>query len=96
MVKQLTPDDYAPKSAKDISRKEIAYAYPSSPRAEYFGAGKTGCWFVQFNGGNAHSGPFESMDAAEKWADERFPTVPYGFYSMNRFRDRTASKEERA
>lgn len=73
-------DSFAP-PAKDVYEKSIGYAYPTSPRADYFNAGKTGCYFVSFNKDNAHTGPFETLEEAEKWCDERYPNVKYGYYS---------------
>lgn len=67
------------KPSPDLVSKAIAYAYPTSPRADYFSS--DGCWFVEFNGGVAHSGPFASIEEAEKWCDTVHAEVPYGPYS---------------
>ena len=66
---------------KNIFSKTISYCYPTSTRAEYFNAGATGGYFVAFNGDNAHTGIFKTLEEAEKYCDERYPIAEYGYYS---------------
>lgn len=74
-------DCFAPKP-DNIFSKSIGYCYPSSPRAEYFNAAKTGGYFVTFNGDNAHTGVFKTLAEAEKYCDDRYPNAKWGYYSM--------------
>ena len=72
---------YAPKN-KDLHSKRIGYCYPTSPRASYFGAEGIGCYFLTFNGDNAHTGPFASLKDAEEFADSSYPNVKYDYWSL--------------
>lgn len=82
-AKKLTIEDYAPKNTgNNIKEKCIGYCYPTSPRAGYFDAAETGGFFVSFNKDTAHTGIFKTLEEAEAWADEKYPDVPYGFWSM--------------
>lgn len=85
MTKKLDPytnhrsDSFAPPE-KYVTEKSIGYCYPTSPRANYFGAPEGG-YFVDFNGGNAHTGIFSTLEEAEKYCEDRYPKARWGYYS---------------
>lgn len=73
-----------PKDKKNLVSVGIGYAYPSSPRAGYFGVEKYGCWFVYFNPDKvAHTGPFKTSLDAQKWINKNHPELKKDRWCMS-------------
>ena len=69
-----------------MKTKEIAYAYPTSPRAENHGYGRIGCYIVEVteNGkaGGVIVGAFPNIESAREVADAL--PIDYNKYSRER------------
>lgn len=66
-----------------VPRKNVGYAYPSSPMADELGYGATGCWYVSRYIGQTESDPLlvtESRDDAIAYA--KLMLEPWHKYSF--------------
>lgn len=61
--------------------KEIGYAYPTSNTAKNMKRYHEGCYYLANNDGH-YDGPFTTLEGAENFANQQYPDIEYGYYSM--------------